>query len=128
MEENISFYLEKNNSLFKSDVLVVCYKATKNEIEHIASDSNGFFEIWTLKEAYFKCIGTGLGADIKDVSFEITENEIRCSEDGFEFSFINQSLSPKYLENISIVPPIKALASLAPFLFSLILWILKRHL
>lgn len=33
MEENISFYLEKNNNLFKDDVLVVCYRATKKEIE-----------------------------------------------------------------------------------------------
>lgn len=62
--------------------------ATESEKEYISKNKKGFFEIWTLKEAYFKCIGTGLGADIKDVSFEITENEIRCSEDGFEFSFI----------------------------------------
>lgn len=33
MQEQISFYLEKNNTLFMSDVLVVCYKATSEEIK-----------------------------------------------------------------------------------------------
>lgn len=61
--------------------------ATKKELEYIRSKENGFFEIWTLKEAYFKCIGTGLGADIKNVSFEILPNRIVCSEVGYELSF-----------------------------------------
>lgn len=62
--------------------------ATEREIEYISSNQNGFFEIWTLKEAYFKCIGTGLGADIKSVSFNISPRGIICSECGFECSFI----------------------------------------
>jgi len=33
MNSKISFYLEKNNTLFKSDILVVCYKANQDEIE-----------------------------------------------------------------------------------------------
>lgn len=61
--------------------------ATEKEIEYINSSKNGFFEIWTLKEAYFKCIGTGLGADIKDVSFSIMPSEILCSENGYKLSF-----------------------------------------
>lgn len=60
---------------------------TENESRYISGSENGFFKIWTLKEAYFKCIGTGLGADIKDVSFEINNSEIICSEKGYEFSF-----------------------------------------
>ena len=40
MKKNISFYLEKNNSLFKSDVLVVCYEASKSEIEKYNLTSN----------------------------------------------------------------------------------------
>lgn len=63
--------------------------ATPHELEYVSSSQNGFFEIWTLKEAYFKCIGTGLGADIKKVSFEITPQKIICSEKGFDFSFID---------------------------------------
>ncbi len=61
--------------------------ATKKELEYIRSNEKGFFEIWTLKEAYFKCIGTGLGSDIKDVSFEIMPNKIVCSDSGYELSF-----------------------------------------
>ena len=59
----------------------------ESETHYIDSEENGFFKIWTLKEAYFKCIGTGLGADIKDVSFEIDKSKILCSEEGFEFLF-----------------------------------------
>ncbi len=62
--------------------------ACETELEYINKHINGFLEIWTLKEAYFKCIGTGLGPDIKNVSFDISENSISCSEDGFNCSFI----------------------------------------
>lgn len=61
--------------------------ATEEENEYICTSENGFFEIWTLKEAYFKCIGTGLGKNIKNVSFKILENKIHCSKSGYEFSF-----------------------------------------
>lgn len=63
--------------------------ATETELEYIRSSEKGFFEIWTSKEAYFKCIGTGLNADIKKVSFEITPSRIICSEKGYELSFHN---------------------------------------
>ncbi len=61
--------------------------ACGNERNYINSHTNGFFEIWTLKEAYFKCIGTGLGADIKNVSFNITKEKIICSEKDFDCLF-----------------------------------------
>ncbi|MBR3779734.1 MAG: 4'-phosphopantetheinyl transferase superfamily protein [Clostridia bacterium] len=61
--------------------------ACENEQDYIDSHTDGFFEIWTLKEAYFKCIGTGLGADIKTVSFEISESGISCSEKSFDCLF-----------------------------------------
>lgn len=54
---------------------------------YIDSHKNGLFEIWTLKEAYFKCIGTGLCANIKNVSFDINNKKITCSEKGFECLF-----------------------------------------
>ena len=63
--------------------------ATENEIELIKKVPDGFFKIWTLKEAYFKCIGTGLGSDIKNVSFDISDERIICSETGFDFAFKN---------------------------------------
>ena len=61
--------------------------ACPNELDYISSNESGLFEIWTLKEAYFKCIGTGLGADIKNVSFKIKKDGIVCSENGFDCSF-----------------------------------------
>ncbi len=61
--------------------------ATEEERAYIGNDTDRFFEIWTLKEAYFKCIGTGLGADIRNVSFEIENQKIECSEKGFRCSF-----------------------------------------
>ncbi len=61
---------------------------TEAETDYVHNSENGLFEIWTLKEAYFKCIGTGLGTDIKKVSFSVENNKILCSEEGFEFSFI----------------------------------------
>lgn len=63
--------------------------ACEKEIEYINSHKNGLFEIWTLKEAYFKCIGTGLGADIKNVSFDIECEKIICSEKGVDCRFIS---------------------------------------
>lgn len=62
--------------------------ASVKEKEYIRDNPNGFFEIWTLKEAYFKCIGTGLGADIKNVTFDISEKGVTCSESGYKLSFI----------------------------------------
>lgn len=63
--------------------------ACESELEYIGNDINRFFEIWTLKEAFFKCRGSGLGADIKNVSFEITDGKITCSEKGYNLSFEN---------------------------------------
>ncbi len=60
--------------------------ANDAEMEYIGNDTDRFFEIWTLKEAYFKCIGTGLGADIKTVFFRKTEDNFICSEKGFAIS------------------------------------------
>lgn len=61
--------------------------ACESEIEYIGTDITRFFEIWTLKEAFFKCKGSGLGADIKTVSFRIDGNKISGSEKGFNLYF-----------------------------------------
>ena len=61
--------------------------ATEAELEYIGDDINRFFEIWTLKEAFFKCKGTGLGADIKSVSFRVDGGNVICSENGYYLCF-----------------------------------------
>ena len=63
--------------------------ACESEIEYIGDKLERFFEIWTLKEAYFKCKGTGLGADIKSVSFDVTDSNVICSENGYNLFFEN---------------------------------------
>ena len=67
----------------------VCEKfAAPDEIEYINSKPNGLFEIWVLKEAYFKCTGSGLGKDVKSVQFIISGNEVECSDKNYTCSFI----------------------------------------
>ena len=39
-----------------------------------------FFEIWTLKEAYFKKIGTGISADLKSVEFLVSDDCVACNK------------------------------------------------
>ncbi len=63
--------------------------ASAEELEYIGSDPRRLFEIWTLKEAYFKCVGTGIGSDIKSVTFTVDGGYIRCSEPGFTCKFIS---------------------------------------
>lgn len=65
--------------------------ATTSEIIYIKEKQNYFFkrifEIFTLKEAYFKCIGTNLN-NIKKVEFIISKNLIKCSDNKFSCQLI----------------------------------------
>lgn len=63
--------------------------ATAEELSYIGDSAERFFEIWTLKEAYFKCIGTGLNSNIKNVSFIIDGETAECSEKGFKCSVLS---------------------------------------
>lgn len=63
--------------------------ATEEETAYIGNSSERLIEIWTLKEAYFKCTGTGLSSDIKSVSFTVNGKEIHCSQGGFSCRFID---------------------------------------
>jgi len=40
-----------------------------------------FFWIWTLKEAYTKALGLGLGFDFRRVEFDVEENVVRVDEE-----------------------------------------------
>ena len=91
------FYFPNLNELQEADFIEKIRPIRKNiyerfaapcEIDYINESPENLFRIWVLKEAYFKCIGTGLGADIKNVTFTVDANRIRCSESGFEFQFL----------------------------------------
>lgn len=59
------------------DDAVITRVCNENELEYVLSDSTykRFFEIWTFKEAYFKCIGTGI-MDFKSIDyFNIHKNK-----------------------------------------------------
>lgn len=45
-----------------------------------------FTILWTLKESYFKCIGTGINLNLKDYSF-IENNEILKVKDNYKLNY-----------------------------------------
>ncbi len=60
---------------------------TEKETEYVFARENDEEEIyrrlisvWTLKEAYFKCIGTGISRNLKVVEFTINEGTATCSD------------------------------------------------
>lgn len=63
--------------------------ATESEHEYICLDPVNFFRIWVLKEAYFKCIGTGLDSTVKEISFKVDGDSIRSDKEGFSFAFLD---------------------------------------
>ncbi len=66
--------------------------ATEKEKEYILSDKKNIeyrlFQIYTLKESYFKMLGTNLN-NILEVEFSINKNNIVCSENNVVCGFIN---------------------------------------
>ena len=61
--------------------------ATKSEKEYI-NNPKTFFQIYILKEAYFKMLGTNLN-NILNIEFNIKDNTITCSNSNINASFIN---------------------------------------
>lgn len=60
---------------------------TEKEMNYVFEKENDADEtcrrlisIWTLKEAYFKALGTGISRDLKVVEFLLEENKITCSD------------------------------------------------
>jgi 4'-phosphopantetheinyl transferase len=55
-----------------------------DERRHLASLAaparhHHFFTLWTLKEAYAKATGEGIGSDLTQVSFAVDDDAVRCS-------------------------------------------------
>lgn len=66
--------------------------ATEKEKEYILSSKNNvgerIFKIYTLKEAYFKMLGTNLN-HILEVEFTIKNNTVYCNDEKVKVGFIN---------------------------------------
>ncbi|WP_083330258.1 4'-phosphopantetheinyl transferase superfamily protein [Lachnospira pectinoschiza] len=70
--------------------MIAFYTLHKQTAFNFSPDKErAFFEIWTKKEAYTKCIGTGLSVDLKSINtlsasinnniITFTKNEYMCS-------------------------------------------------
>lgn len=87
-KNNIGIDIEKIRKVNKK---VIYQFATKNEITYITQNENELFkrifEIYTLKEAYFKCYGTNLN-HIKEVEFLVKNNTVLCSDQNINANII----------------------------------------
>ncbi len=76
----------------KTNLNTINYFATNKEKEYILKSNNDIekrlFQIYTLKEAYFKMKGTNLN-NIFSVEFIIKNNKVYCSDKTVECGFIN---------------------------------------
>lgn len=65
---------------------IVCHPSEADYINNSPDKEKAFFEIWTKKEAYTKCIGTGLSVDLKSINTlaaPICENIETFIQDGY---------------------------------------------
>lgn len=76
----------------KTPLNIINQFATDKEKEYILSSNENIeeriFKIYTLKEAYFKMLGTNLN-NILQVEFDIKDNKIYCNDTKVKVGFIN---------------------------------------
>lgn len=76
----------------KTSLSTINHFATKKEKEYILSSPHNIeerlFKIYTLKEAYFKMLGTNLN-NILTIEFIINKDTINCSDKSVKVGFIN---------------------------------------
>lgn len=85
-ETEIGIDIEKIRSFDERILDRVCTQNEKNYILSAKTESEKnerFFTIWTLKEAYFKCIGTGIAVDLKSAEFQIKDGEVIFHKENF---------------------------------------------
>ncbi len=76
-DKNIGIDIEKIRDINQTTMKVFC---TDNEIQYITNNQNkklAYWKIYTLKEAYFKMLGTDL-SNMKKVEFNILDDKITC--------------------------------------------------
>ena len=90
-DKEIGIDIEK---IRKTPIKIINQFATKKEKEYILSSNNNIeeriFQIFTLKEAYFKMLGTNLN-HILEVEFIIKNDKIYCNDKKVKVGFINNT-------------------------------------
>ncbi len=61
-----------------------------------------FFQLWTLKEAYAKARGIGLGLGLQNISFEIDGNDNVTTENAHGWQFDLQTLPPNFILAVAL--------------------------
>lgn len=94
-ENKIGVDIEK---IRKTNIRTIYQFATLNERNYILSNNENIekrlFEIYTLKEAYFKMKGTNLNS-IKNIEFTIDKSNILCSDNKIQAKLID--ILPNYI-------------------------------
>lgn len=72
--------------LMRDKVVRRSYSKTEQTAIAAAEDKDLLFtRLWTLKEAYVKALGIGIGYPMKEVGFTLQGGAIRCSKSGADF-------------------------------------------
>lgn len=91
-KNNIGIDIEKIREV---DIKVIDFFCTENEKKYILEGKNKYknlFEIFCLKEAYFKMLGTSI-LNAKNIEFKITKNKIICTSNDNLNIIINNDIN-----------------------------------
>lgn len=64
--------------------------------ENACGNSSYFFDLWTLKEAYLKALGSGFSGNAREVSFSLTDGTVRAQSISGQWCFHLQRLGQSH--------------------------------
>ena len=73
---------------YKPNVVKRCFSESEKKMMDDVPEKEKdklFYRLWTLKEAYVKALGTGIGYPLDEVEFEINGEDIDSNVDGYSF-------------------------------------------
>lgn len=73
---------------YRPNVVKRCFSESEKKMIDDAPEEERdslFFRLWTLKEAYVKAIGTGIGYPLDEVEFALNDGNIDSSAEGYSF-------------------------------------------